>query len=124
MCTGGELSTIESLRCDGFVEVCYEYNGLDCWGRMDPGGAQFSILEEDYQPDHNEFQLGNDPEDGDSDFWGWLMPITQIGYADTFIDSKYPEYTSGDFDYTEHDYEGTHWDSALSTQLLVQPALE
>jgi len=29
----GKLSTITHLRCDGLVEVLYEFNGVDAWGR-------------------------------------------------------------------------------------------
>ncbi len=28
----GRLSTIKTLRCDGVVEVCYEFNGIMVWG--------------------------------------------------------------------------------------------
>jgi hypothetical protein len=119
----GNLGTITDLRCDGFVEVCYEWSGVNSWGRIAGGGARYSILVAGNQDDHNEWVWGDVPQDGASDFWAWLMPITQIGYADTYIDSHYPPYTNGDFDYTANNFEGTFWESAFSSQQLVMPTL-
>ena len=117
------LNTITNLRCDGFVEVCYEFNNINAWGKISGGGPFYSILLTSHQDDHNEWRFGDDPEDGEDDFWGWLMPITQIGYADTYISLHFPPFSGGMFDYTANTFRGTFWQSALSQQLLIQPTL-
>lgn len=119
----GNLSTVTDLRCDGFVEVCYEWCDVNSWGRIVGGTAQYNLLTVANQDDHNEWSWGDDPEDGDSDFWAWLMPVTQIGYADTYIASHYPPYSGGDFNYTSNNFEGTFWESSFSEQQLVKPTL-
>jgi len=119
----GDLSTVTDLRCDGFVEVCYEWCDVNSWGRIVGGSAQYSLLTAANQDDHNKWAWGDDPEDGDSDFWAWLMPVTQIGYADTYIGSHYPPYSGGVFNYTSNNFEGTFWESAFSEQQLVKPTL-
>jgi hypothetical protein len=30
----GSLSEVEELRCDGFVELCYEINNVNVWGKF------------------------------------------------------------------------------------------
>ncbi|MEK9138382.1 MAG: hypothetical protein AAB393_14750, partial [Bacteroidota bacterium] len=40
----GNLSSITALRCDGFVEACYEWCGVASWGRIVGGAPQYSIL--------------------------------------------------------------------------------
>lgn len=118
----GDLNDIEAVRCDGFVEVCYEFNNIPSWGKINNGGApQYLITIAANQDDHNEWQWGDDPEDGESDFWGWLMPITQIGFADEYVDANFPPYTSGTFDYTANNLNGTFWTSAFSKQTLLVP---
>ncbi|OQY03964.1 MAG: hypothetical protein B6I25_07565 [Planctomycetales bacterium 4572_13] len=116
------LPDIDKIRCDGFVEVCYELNGYNSWGLIDGGNARFPIGV--FQDEHNEWRFGDDPEDGEDDFWAWLMPITQIGYADTYILEHYPSYSGGDFDYTTNNFRGTFWDSAFVEQGLISPILE
>jgi len=68
------LNTIENLRCDGLVEVCYEANGINVWGRIIGGSApRYDIRNDDFQEDHGDF--GN--------LW-WantLVPATQCGHV-------------------------------------------
>ena len=45
----GTIDDIDELRCDGFVEVVYEMNGVDVWGK---GQTHYSIV--DYPGEHND----------------------------------------------------------------------
>jgi hypothetical protein len=122
----GNLSSIAALRCDGFVEVCYEWCGINSWGRIVGGTPQYSILTAAYQDDHNNWVAGDDPEDGANEFWAWLMPITQIGYADTYIADRpgtYPVPSPGPYDYVTNPFRGNFWQSGFSQQQLVKPTV-
>ncbi len=67
---------VDQMRCDGLIEYCYEYTGLDVWGQ---NGSQFDISQNNaYMESHNNFY----------DAWfGWdgceeLAPVVQCGYGD------------------------------------------
>lgn len=90
----GTLEDVKAIRADGLIELTYEMNGVSVWGKKvdvdtygydicayDPTSGYYNVKE------HNFYRGGDDPEDGEGDFWGWLAPITQCGYADTYIDS-------------------------------------
>lgn len=67
------LNTVSSLRCDGLVEVCYEANGINVWGRTDNATPHYDIRNNSYQAEHNDF---------DPVFWAdTLMPATQCGHV-------------------------------------------
>ena len=51
----GDLSKVGGLRCDGFVEVCYEWCAVNSWGRIVGGAAQYSLFNLNYMDDHNEW---------------------------------------------------------------------
>jgi len=94
----GTLNDIFELRCDGLVEVCYEYNGINVWAmkRVYGGSTTYnydicsqndvltysaltrtwwsgSNTAKDNLEEHNDF---------DSIFWEYtLMPATQCGYT-------------------------------------------
>jgi len=66
------LNTIGSLRCDGLVEVCYEANGINVWGKSG-NPNHFDIRNDAYQVEHNIFKLTN---------WAdTLQPATQCGHV-------------------------------------------
>jgi hypothetical protein len=72
---------VDQIRCDGLIEYCYEYTGLDVWGQ---NGSQFDISRNNaYMESHNNFY----------DAWfGWdgceeLAPVVQCGYGD--VDDPY-----------------------------------
>lgn len=129
----GKLNTITDLRCDGFVEVCYEFNSINSWGLIKGGSVEWDITNAAFQDAHNEWVFGDDPEDGTDDFWAWLMPITQIGYADAYITidphGEYPYSQTGssaggtNFNYWMYVLNGTYWKSAFTRQKLVYPIL-
>ncbi len=68
----GTIADIDDLRCDGLVELCYEYNGYDAWGRKDGASYNYSILS--FLDEHNES-------------WGFwekdLQPATQCAHEST-----------------------------------------
>ncbi|HDL64102.1 MAG TPA: hypothetical protein ENH12_01790, partial [Proteobacteria bacterium] len=45
----GTIGDLENIRCDGFVECCYEMNGVDIWGKDQ---THYSIV--DYPEEHND----------------------------------------------------------------------
>ena len=49
-----DISSISALRCDGLVEVCYETNGLDLWGKIVDYSSHYNIQVDSYQAEHNE----------------------------------------------------------------------
>ncbi|MBU0677922.1 MAG: hypothetical protein KJ626_07365, partial [Verrucomicrobia bacterium] len=69
----GDLTDVESLRCDGLPELCYEWSGLSVWGKIVSGSTHYSIIS--YTQEHNEF------------LWDWkkhLFPATQCGWETTY----------------------------------------
>ena len=94
----GQLSTIEELRCDGFVEICYEINAVEVWGMVrtpDNNTVHYDITyindEWTYHPvsgewDHVSNTLPDNLEEhNDYDGGPWwkdtLMPATQCGHV-------------------------------------------
>ncbi|MEK9150192.1 MAG: hypothetical protein AAB267_09145, partial [Candidatus Desantisbacteria bacterium] len=58
--TGRGVNDIVKIRCDGFVEYCYEANGIMVWGELnkDTGkGWKYSILS--YPKEHNYIMWGD-----------------------------------------------------------------
>ena len=66
----GKLNTITDLRCDGLVEVCYEINGVDVWGKTTNGTTDYSIV--NFLTEHNVF--------GTVIWDDTLQPATQCGH--------------------------------------------
>jgi hypothetical protein len=62
----GTIATIQELRCDGLVEVCYELAGAEVWGR---NGANYPI--QNWTAEHNELGM-NQPQTE-------LSPVVQRG---------------------------------------------
>ena len=75
-----EVEKIERLRCDGFVEVCFEMNGVMVWGKKSKnGGYNYDITAS--QQNEDEHNAGEASEIK----WGkYLFPATQCGH-----ESKY-----------------------------------
>ncbi|MDY0281673.1 MAG: hypothetical protein RBR35_14065 [Salinivirgaceae bacterium] len=69
----GLLHHVESLRCDGLVELCYEWNGLSVWGKLVNGNPHYSIIT--YTREHNAFL---------NDWKKILFPSTQCGWEHTY----------------------------------------
>ncbi len=125
----GNLADIKSMRCDGLVEVAYEMNGIMVWGKKNPDGNYgYDIKYWDatnYYYNlkiHNIYTFGDDPEDGEDDFYGWLAPVTQCGYADTYVRANFPAYTSGAFNYSANTFRGTFWQSTFQPSRAAYPA--
>jgi hypothetical protein len=92
----GKLTTIEELRCDGLVEVCYEINGVEVWGMrrtVEANTVHYDITDQsdvwNYNPvfgtwtPETDSEPDNLEEHNDFDLVGWadvLMPATQCGY--------------------------------------------
>ena len=93
----GTLTHIKALRCDGIIEVCYEYNDIDVWAmRRNFGGISFNydissqtdILDYDYfwnswsagaNMEKDNLEEHNDTH-ADPFFWDrTLQPATQCG---------------------------------------------
>jgi len=94
------IDSITDLRCDGLVEMCYEINGFDVWGKIVGGGTpRYDTKNNTYQTEHNNYDL----------IW-WhdkLMPATQCGY-DADANDKFDE-------------EGVVWDTTFEYQRLCEP---
>ena len=54
----GHLNTIERLRCDGLIEVCYEVNGVDVWGME--RDIENNTVHSDNLEEHNDFDVVGD----------------------------------------------------------------
>ena len=64
---------IAAFRCDGLIEYCYEWNGLDVWGR---NGAHYNISASlGYCDEHNDLYDNIWPNDPDTQ----LAPVVQRG---------------------------------------------
>ena len=88
------IASITDLRCDGFVEMCYEIDELNVWGHINNGGApRYDIEDNTYQEEHNDYDLI---------FWkDNFMPATQCAHENT--------------------YEGTIWGTTFIQQSLCTP---
>jgi hypothetical protein len=74
------INGIAEMRCDGLVEVCYEINNLNVWGKT-VGSTHYDIKNNSYQDEHNDFDYPAMFPD-DYSFWcDTLMPATQCGHA-------------------------------------------
>jgi hypothetical protein len=74
------VSHITDVRCDGVVEYAYEANGLEVWGKANPGDSSgtprhFDISNKSYCAEHN--NLGADQP------WVELSPTVQRGGSGT-----------------------------------------
>jgi PBS lyase HEAT-like repeat len=68
---------ISGLRCDGVVEYCYEFNGIDVWDRGSRAGDHFDIsYNTDWADEHNDSPAP--PLECDREF----APIAQRGGCD------------------------------------------
>jgi len=65
------LDGLTHLRCDGLVEVCYEFNGINVWGDAhDDPPPHYDVLDDDYQAEHDDYRV---------DLQG-LFPVTQCAH--------------------------------------------
>ncbi len=110
----GSLSDVANLRCDGFIELCYEFNGVDAWGKIVNGAAQYDIYT--YIVDHNDWIYGDDPNQLGDSAYASLNPCTQGGWVDDYIDEHYQSYTGPNF-------RGTFWQTKFDRQRLVFPTI-
>jgi hypothetical protein len=88
------ITSVDAMRCDGLVEVCYEINLLDVWGKLNGYPANYDIRVNSFQLEHN-----------DMNYTLWkrhLAPATQCGNV-------------------EDGYEGVYWDSDFTPQNLCEP---
>lgn len=91
----GKLSEISSLSNDGLIEVCHEWNGIDGWGRISNGKANYSILTN--QVEHNKSNEGMKK-------WNeYLFPATQCGL--------------------NSEYKGKLWDTTFVKSNFFKPAI-
>ena len=72
-----------------------------------------------YLSEHNEFEFGDDPNDEAGSIYAWLMPLTQCGYADTYIKTRLK--TLKGIEYTGKDFKGRYWQTRFQPQNLVKP---
>ena len=78
----GSLNTVTELRCDGYVELCYEWSDVDVWGKIVSGVAHFPI--KTYMDEHNETNTGSSNE------WKKLFyPATQCAQESTYKGKKW-----------------------------------
>ena len=64
------------MRCDGFIETCYEWNDIDVWGKIVGSAKHFDICIDSYQKEHNDFSVG---------FWKEkLFPATQSAHDPSY----------------------------------------
>ena len=123
----GSLQDIAYLRCDGLVELAYEYNAVMVWGRKVGGAARYDI--QYYQDDHNDFKLPCNPERLGDSMWSALFSVTQGGFADAYLAEKNPVvsgptvsgYTRWSQSPLWRKFRGTYWDSRFEEQRLVYP---
>jgi len=93
------VAGINSLRCDGFIEVCYEIHGINVWGKIVGGGTHYDIKNNSYQEEHDDY---------DAVWWkDTLMPATQCGY----------DHEEGE----RFDEEGVDWETTFEYQSLCVP---
>jgi len=91
----GTLGDIKSLRCDGLVEFCYEWNNIDVWGEKAGNGVvNYSIV--DFIGRHNYMVY----------VLGWqisLYPATQSGH--------------------ERFWYNTWWHTTFNTMDIIEPSV-
>ena len=116
----GTLSDIKGMRCDGIVELAYEYNNIMVWGKIVEGdpNPHYSIRNPAYLEEHNDWQWGDDPGDFEDGMWTTCLPVTQGGFADQYIiDNNWKNFKDPHF-------KGTYWESMFgldNEQRLVFP---
>jgi len=87
------IAGVGSLRCDGLVEICYEMEDINVWGKIDGGSTHYDIRNNSYEVEHNNY---------DAIWWkDTLMPATQCGY--------------------ESSQRGTAWNTTFAKQDLCAP---
>jgi hypothetical protein len=111
----GTLADVGELRCDGLVELAYEFNGIMVWGKIVGGTAHYDMRNNAYLDEHNEWQWGDDPEDWDWDMYGACLPVTQGGFADQYISEHDPSYSGPAF-------RGNLWQTTFQEQRLTVPS--
>lgn len=111
----GKLTDIAEMRCDGIIELAYEFNGIMVWGQItDCGGAHYDMRINSYLNEHNNWQWGDDPADWDWDMYATCLPATQGGFADQYLTEHNPTYSGGSF-------RGRDWETTFQEQRLVWP---
>ena len=111
----GKLNDVKELRCDGLVELVYEFNGIMVWGKIvDNGPPHYDMRVSAFLEEHNDWQWGDDPEDWDWDMYGTFLPVTQGGFADDYIREHNPEYMGPNF-------RGALWDTTFHEQRVTVP---
>jgi len=96
------IDKISNLRCDGLVEIIYELNGINVWGRKVQSGATYNWSILNFTNEHNDpninitnFNWGFAPTPTilptlDDDNWKkFLTPATQCGMADKYKGSEW-----------------------------------
>lgn len=66
-----------------------------------------------YLEEHNDWIWADDPEDWDDDMYGSCLPVTQGGFADTYIS----EHTT----YQGLAFRGNLWETTFGEERLVKP---
>jgi hypothetical protein len=110
----GTLADVHELRCDGLVELAYEFNGVMVWGQIVGSETHYDMRIDAYLDEHNNWQWGDDPEDWDNDMYTTFLPVTQGGFADAFLAVNKPQYSGLTF-------RGNAWQTTFSEQRLVMP---
>lgn len=81
----GSIYDIANIRCDGFVEYCYEYNGLRVWRNQDYIESNWSIVY--YPSTHNDLpDLTRNP---DSEASPWAQRGAPCGTGPSFLGCDY-----------------------------------
>ena len=97
------LSGLDGLRCDGLVEVAYEINDVEAWGKIVSGATHSDVTASDaFFQEHNETSWGV------SDWPRYIFPATQCGRAGVWLGDTYV---------------GIYWNTQMQAQNLFQPAL-
>jgi hypothetical protein len=112
----GTLADVYALRCDGLVELAYEFNGIMVWGKIVGGAAHYDMRNNAYLAEHNDWQWGDDPEEWDWDMYGSFLPVTQGGFADQYVSEHDPSYSGPPF-------RGNLWQTTFQEQRLVEPSV-
>lgn len=128
---------IKDLRCDGLTEYCYEYNGLDIWGK---NGSNYDISAASNVDRHNDFfdwpynpdeetspivQCGEDPYDGSSTYLGSRAFCRPADITNVTYDYVYDD-VMGQFDVnlyiTAKDESGIHYVAYKDTTDFAVPS--
>ena len=90
------LNTITTLRCDGLVELCYEWNDINLWGKLVNGTTHHNMIAyQQYLDEHNETSWAVFP------WQKYLFPATQCAHNNL--------------------YQGEAWNTTFCIQKLTQP---